>query len=59
LSIVGSNAWTPEDQVALMNLVRDGKLKPVIDRVLPMTEFHSGLQALINREVFGKVVFVP
>jgi alcohol dehydrogenase len=59
LSIVGSNAWTPEDQVALMNMVRDGKLKPVIDRVLPISEFPAGLEALMKREVFGKVVFVP
>ncbi|EKE72962.1 zinc-binding dehydrogenase [Oceanibaculum indicum] len=60
-SIVGSNAWTPEDQVALMEMVRDGTLAPVIDRVLPLTEanFKEGLQALIDRKVFGKVVFVP
>jgi alcohol dehydrogenase len=59
LSIVGSNAWTPEDQVALMDMVSRGMLKPAIDRVLPMSGFRSGLEALINREVFGKVVLVP
>lgn len=59
LSIVGSNAWTPEDQVALMDMVRDGTLKPVIDRVLPLVEFRQGLEALMNRDVFGKVVLVP
>ena len=59
LSIIGSNAWTPEDQIALMEMVRDGTLKPAIDRVLPMTEFKVGLQALIDRDFFGKIVFVP
>jgi len=59
LSIVGSNAWTPEDQVALMDMVAAGTLKPVIDRVLPIREFRTGLEALANREVFGKVVLVP
>jgi alcohol dehydrogenase len=59
LSITGSNAWTPDDQVALMNMVRDGTLKPVIDRVLPLKDFRSGLEALANREVFGKVVLTP
>jgi alcohol dehydrogenase len=59
LSIVGSNAWTPEDQVALMDMVASGTLKPVIDRVLPIREFRTGLEALANREVFGKVVLVP
>lgn len=61
LSVVGSNAWTAEDQTALMEMVRDDKLVPVIDRVLPLSEagFKEGLQALIDRKVFGKVVFVP
>jgi len=59
LSIVGSNAWTADDQVALLALVRDGKLKPVIDRVVPLANFRDALRALANREVFGKVVLVP
>ena len=59
LSIVGSNAWTAEDQVALMDMVQAGTLIPVIDRVLPLTDFNEGLQALIDRKVFGKVVFIP
>ena len=46
---------------AVQQQVRDGKLLPVIDRVLPLTDsnFKEGLQALIDRKVFGKVVFVP
>lgn len=59
LSIVGSNAWTPEDQAELMDMVADGRLEPAIDRVAPLglETFKEGMQALIDRKVFGKVVF--
>lgn len=56
-SIVGSNAWEPSDQVALMDMVAAGDLKPVVDRVLPLEQFRDGLKALTDREVFGKVIF--
>ena len=58
-SIIGSNAWEPEDQVTLLGMVRDGRLKPAIDRVEPLSAetFRAGMKALIDREVFGKVVF--
>lgn len=58
-SIVGSNAWTKEDQVELLDRVAKGTLRPVIDRVLPLSEMRVGLEALIAREVFGKVVLEP
>lgn len=58
-SIIGSNVWTPEDQVTLMDMVAEGRLKPVIDRVEPLGEdtFKAGMQDLMDRKVFGKVVF--
>jgi len=59
LSIIGSNAWEPEDQVTLLGMVESGRLKPVIDRVLPLAKFTEGLQAQMDRAVFGKVVFTP
>ncbi|MGQ4273807.1 quinone oxidoreductase family protein [Terrihabitans sp. B22-R8] len=56
LSIVGSNAWQPQDQVTLLDLVSKGELDPVIDRVLPLSQMREGLQTLIDRQFFGKVV---
>jgi len=38
LKILGSNGWTREDIEALLALVKEGKLRPVIDRVLPLSE---------------------
>jgi alcohol dehydrogenase len=57
--IVGSNAWLPEDQVTLLNMVESGELKPIIDRVIPLAQMQDGLRAQIAREVFGKVVLEP
>ncbi|MDP6979108.1 MAG: zinc-binding dehydrogenase [Myxococcota bacterium] len=54
--IIGSNGWMPDEQIALLDLVAKGGFEPVIDRVLPMEGLHEGMQALIDREVFGKVM---
>jgi alcohol dehydrogenase len=59
LKILGSNSWMPEDLVTLLDYVKDGSLKPVIDRVLPLQEAGDGLRMIEDREVFGKIVITP
>jgi len=59
LNIMGSNGWFPEDQVALLKLVEEGKLKPVIDKVMPLSEAREAERIIEDREVFGKIVLVP
>ncbi len=54
--IIGSNGWMPNEQVELLDLVAKGGFEPVVDRVLPLEALREGMQALIDREVFGKVV---
>ncbi len=56
LQIIGSDGWTYEDQIALMNIVVEGKLKPVIHSTRPLAETRQALQELIDRKVFGKSV---
>jgi alcohol dehydrogenase len=56
LEIIGSDGWTHEDQIALMNMVVEGKLKPVIHSARPLSETQQALQELIDRKVFGKSV---
>ncbi len=58
-TIVGSNAWEKEDQETLLDMVASGRLKPVVDRIEPLSEeaFKGGMQALMDRTVFGKVIF--
>lgn len=59
LNIVGSNGWLPSDLDALLALVRSGKLKPVIDRKLPLQEARAAFRRLDERSVFGKVIVAP
>ena len=59
LNIVGSNGWLPSDLEALLNLVREGKLEPVIDQTLPLRETRAAFRRLDERAVFGKVIVAP
>jgi len=59
LKILGSNSWLPEDLTTLMELIRDGKLKPVIDTVLPLEKTAEGVRLLDEREVIGKIIITP
>jgi len=56
LQIIGSDGWTYEDQTTLMNMVVEGKLKPVIHSTRPLSETPQALQELIDRKVFGKSI---
>jgi alcohol dehydrogenase len=59
LKIIGSNSFYDEDLKNLMDLIAAGKIKPVIDRVLPLEEAKEGLRLIQDREVIGKVVVTP
>jgi alcohol dehydrogenase len=43
----------------LLDLVADGRLVPVIDKVLPLEETAEGERLLEDREVVGKVLLKP
>ena len=59
LKILGSNSWTVEDLETLMSLIAAGKLKPVIDTVLPLEQTAEGVRRLRDREVIGKIIITP
>ena len=59
LKIIGSNSFYDEDLAALMALIAAGKIKPVIDKMLPLDEAREGLRLIADREVIGKVVVTP
>ncbi|MGB6566663.1 MAG: zinc-binding dehydrogenase, partial [Xanthobacteraceae bacterium] len=44
LKIVGSNSFYDDDLSALMAMIAAGKMKPVIDKVLPLEEAREGLR---------------
>jgi alcohol dehydrogenase len=58
-NIIGSNSWTVEDHAELLQMIADGRLKPVIHSVRPLSELAISLQELIDRKVFGKAVLTP
>ena len=58
-TIQGSNGWTHNDLLTVTRLAFEGRLRPVIDRVLPLEQTAAGERALERREVVGKVVIRP
>ncbi|PMR76107.1 zinc-binding dehydrogenase [Billgrantia endophytica] len=59
LEIKGSNSFYKENLEALLQLVADKKIDPVIDRILPLEHAAAGLALIRDREVLGKVVVTP
>jgi NADPH:quinone reductase-like Zn-dependent oxidoreductase len=59
LQVIGSNSFYDENLQALMGLIQERRMKPVIDTVLPLEKAMEGLRLIENREVFGKVVVTP
>jgi NADPH:quinone reductase-like Zn-dependent oxidoreductase len=59
LQIIGSNSFYDDNLAALMELISAGKIKPVIDKVLPLEQAREGLRLIQDREVIGKVVVKP
>ncbi|MCC2683706.1 MAG: NADPH:quinone oxidoreductase [Paenibacillaceae bacterium] len=59
INIMGSNAWERRDLEILIQMVQQGKLKPIIDRVMPLEEIREAHRIIEEREVFGKVVMHP
>jgi len=59
LNVMGSNSFYDDDLSALMKLIEGGKIKPVIDKVLPLAQAREGLRLIQDREVLGKVIVTP
>ena len=59
LKIIGSNSFYDDDLSGLMRLIAERKIKPVIDKVLPLEQAKEGLRLIQDREVIGKVVVTP
>jgi alcohol dehydrogenase len=59
LKILGSNSWDREDLIQVLELVRSGALKVIVDRSFPLEDAAEALRLIENREVFGKLVVTP
>ena len=56
LSILGSTMGTEEDFAAMLDLVEQHKIAPVVDQVFPLAQGEAALRRLENGEQFGKIV---
>jgi len=58
-NIIGSNGWTRQDHIDLLDMIADGRLKPTIHSEIPFSRIQEGYRDLIDRRAFGKIVLVP
>jgi len=59
MDVRGSNGWKRSDLEALVAMVQDGRLKPVVDCELPLDQGAEAMRLLEERRFFGKVVITP
>ena len=57
--LVGARIATMAELRLVMDLVVEGKLKPVIYRTLPLSQAADAHRLLASRDVFGKVLLLP
>jgi NADPH:quinone reductase-like Zn-dependent oxidoreductase len=55
LSIIGSTMSTLDDFQEVMDLVLDGKLKPIVDKAFPLKEAALAQERIWKNENFGKI----
>lgn len=59
LTVMGSYTGTKFELESMMPLFKDGTLKAVVDRVLPLREVVQAHRLMDTRNVFGKIVLEP
>jgi len=59
LSVLGSTMGSKGELFDVLRFVSEGKLRPVLDRVLPLAEAAKGQEILSSRAQFGKIVLKP
>jgi alcohol dehydrogenase len=59
LQIIGSNSYYDDNLFALMDMIKAGEMKPVIDTVVPLEGAIEGLRLIQDRKVIGKVIVEP
>lgn len=58
-SLIGSFAATRQDFLDVMNLVGQGKIKPVIQQTFALEEVQKAQALMQGRQVFGKLMLDP
>jgi NADPH:quinone reductase-like Zn-dependent oxidoreductase len=56
VEVLGSTMGSKGDLAEALPLILDGRLRPVVDRVLPLWSAREAHEALEGRRVFGKLI---
>jgi NADPH:quinone reductase-like Zn-dependent oxidoreductase len=60
LNVIGSDGWSRADMLALLDLVKAGRLTPVLHpKRFSIAEAAEAMRLLDERQVFGKVIVEP
>ena len=59
ISLIGSTMGSHQDFRDVLQLIKTGRLKPVIDRVMPLSEGKDAYGLMERGEIFGKLVLTP
>ena len=59
LEILGSTMGPKGDLFPILDHVGAGRLRPVVDRTMPLVEAQAAHRLLQDRAVFGKIVLIP
>ncbi|MBI3006007.1 MAG: zinc-binding dehydrogenase [Ignavibacteriales bacterium] len=59
LQILGSTMGKKGDLVTILKFFEEGKLKPVIDRMMPLSQIKEAHRILEEGKQFGKIVLIP
>jgi NADPH:quinone reductase-like Zn-dependent oxidoreductase len=59
LTIIGSALGSKSELLKILKLVEQGKLKPIIDKILPLQEAAYAHQLMEDGNHFGKLILTP
>ena len=56
VQLIGAHASTRNEMQAVLKLIQDGKIRPLIGAVYPLAEANEAHRALENEEILGRIV---
>ncbi|GBC82753.1 Alcohol dehydrogenase [bacterium HR10] len=59
IEIIGATGSTQLEVEGVLRLVAEGRLRPLIDRVLPLSEASQAHRLMEEGQLFGKILLVP
>ena len=59
LRVIGSTMGTRAELISLARMLITTGVRPLIDRTMPLADAAAGFAAMINGDVFGKIIFEP